>query len=74
MNWLDKCENAANELPHEQKQVFLDAIHAGKTLGQARESAGISFDAANGVIRQNIEHHSITSLRRFARTPERTDE
>lgn len=66
MGWLEECDRAASELTPEQKQSFLNEIWAGKTLGEASESAGISFDAANGVMRQNIEHHEHKTLRRIA--------
>ena len=66
MGWLEDCDKAAKELPPEQKQKFLDELWTGKTLGVARELAGISFDAANGVVRKNIEHHEYKTLRRVA--------
>lgn len=66
MGWLDECDEAAKALTNEQRQMFLDEIWNGKTLGEARETAGISFDAANGVVRQNIEHHEYNTLRRVA--------
>lgn len=30
----------------EQRQKYLDLLHQGKTIGEAREIAGVSFDAA----------------------------
>ena len=66
MGWLEECDKAASELTQEQRQAFLNELWAGKTLGEAREVAGVSFDAANGVVRQNIEHHEYKTLRRVA--------
>lgn len=66
MGWLEECDKAAKALTPEQRQKFLDELWTGKTLGEARELAGISFDAANGVVRQNIERHEYNTLRRVA--------
>ena len=66
MGWLEECEKAARELTQEKRQEFLNLILEGKTIGVARETAGISFDAANGIIRQNIEQHEYKTLRRVA--------
>ena len=55
MNWLDEIEEAAKALPLEKHREFLALIHKGKTIGEARDSTGISFDAANGIMRRNIE-------------------
>lgn len=66
MTWLEECDKAAATLTQEQRQAFLSGLWAGKTIGEARESAGISFDAANGVVRQNIEHHEYKTLRHVA--------
>ena len=66
MNWFDECEKAASELTKEKRQEFLNLVLEGKTIGDARKIAGISFDAANGVIRQNIEQHEYKTLRRVA--------
>jgi hypothetical protein len=64
MNWLKECDIAAEKLSAEKKQEFLDQIWEGKTLGDAREICGISFDAANGIIRANIQHNEYLTLRR----------
>ena len=54
MNWLDECRVAAEALPQETRQKFLDLMWAGKTLGEAQRETGISFDAANGIVQMNI--------------------
>ncbi len=66
MNWLDECKKAADELPAVKKQEFLDMMHSGETLGDARVACGISFDAANGIMRANIESHQYSTLRKIA--------
>lgn len=57
MTWLDECTRDAKALPQEKRQEFLDLLWSGKTLGEAQATAGISFQAANGILRQNIEHN-----------------
>lgn len=54
MNWLSQCDQEAKQLTQGKRQQFLDAIWRGNTLDQARESTGISFNAANGIMRMNI--------------------
>ena len=54
IDWLAKCVSEAEQLPLETRQQFLDLMRAGKSLGEAREEAGITFDAANGIMHQNI--------------------
>lgn len=55
MDWLDECVRAAESLPQETRQYFLDLMWAGKTIRQAQTTAGITFEAANGILRLNIE-------------------
>lgn len=55
MSWLDECEQEAKALTQEKRQEFLNHIWAGRTLGKARELAGVTFDAANGIMRMNIK-------------------
>lgn len=64
MGWFDDCKKAAAALSVEKRQEFLDLIHQGKSIGNAREACGISFDAANGIIRANIEENKFLTLRR----------
>ena len=52
--WLEECAQEANALTREKRQEFIDLIWEGNTLGAARDKAGISFNAANGVMRMNI--------------------
>jgi len=56
MNWLEQCEKARLALTREKRQEFLDLMLQGKTLGEAAEISGISFDAANGILRHQIGH------------------
>ena len=55
MNWLDEIEEARKRVTIEKQREFLSYIHAGMTLGDAYRKAEISFDAANGIMRHNIE-------------------
>lgn len=66
MGWHQECRQAAAELSQEKRQQFLDKIWDGKTIGESCELEGISFDAANGILLQNIERHDYTTLRRVA--------
>ena len=54
-DWKQVCRDAAEALTQEKRQEFLNHMWAGKTLGEAYELAGISFDAANGIMMMNIE-------------------
>ncbi len=63
MTWLDECDQEASTLTKEKRQEFMDVILRGKTLGEARTECGISFNAANGIIRMNIVQTSFMSLR-----------
>lgn len=49
------CEQAASDVGQEKRQEFLDHLWSGMTLGDAREAAGISFDAALGTVNMNTE-------------------
>jgi len=53
--WLQECATEAMELSQEKRQEFLDLIWSGKTLKESYEACGISFNAANGIMRENIE-------------------
>lgn len=66
MDWLGECDVAAEKLSVDKRQEFLDQIWKGKTLGEEMGICGISFDAANGVIRANIENHKYSTLRRVS--------
>lgn len=63
MTWHEQCEHEAGELTKEKRQQFLDMMHAGKTLGAAREECGISLAAACGVMDENIEQRVYKTLR-----------
>ena len=60
-----KYIDAYNATTQEERQKFLNLIWAGKTLGQAHEEVGISFDAALEIMTQNTE--SIHILRKEAK-------
>lgn len=55
MDWLEGCVQEAEGLPLATRQYFLDLMWAGKTIGEAQSATGITFEAANGILRQNIE-------------------
>ena len=54
MNWTDECKKEAAELSRETRQKFLDLMWSGKSIGEAMEIVGISFNAANGIMMENI--------------------
>lgn len=57
---------AAEAVPLEARQAFLDAVLAGKKIGESYAIAGISFEAAMGVMGMNISRTSYTTLNREA--------
>lgn len=46
------------QVPAEKRQEYLDLLHSGKSIGQAREIAGISFEAALEVTNRAIDHYA----------------
>lgn len=42
----------------EQRQNYLDLLHSGKSIGEAREQAGISFEAALEVTNKAIGNYA----------------
>lgn len=60
--WLAQAE----ALTQRQRQAFLDALHDGKTVGDAQELASITFDAAMGCLEMFIQKSEIYSLARVA--------
>jgi hypothetical protein len=62
MDWLAQIEKARKETPVEKQKEFLALMHKGKTLREAYETVGISFDAANGIMRANIVTNSFSTL------------
>lgn len=62
--FLAKRRALADAVPQPTRQKFLDAIWAGKTLGEARDHADIDFEAATQIVLDNIE--KISHLRREA--------
>lgn len=64
MSWLDECDAEAKALTREKRQEFLDLIRRGMTIGAASQEAGVTFNAANGIIRMNIQEVNFTSLRK----------
>lgn len=67
MSWLNDCDKAANALHKEKRQAFVDHMLKGEKLGKSADLAGISFDAANGIMRQQIEHHAYHTFNRKAK-------
>lgn len=43
--------------PHEARQLYLDEINKGKTIGEAREIAGITLDVALEVTNRAIGNY-----------------
>jgi len=41
----------------QQRRQFMQAIHQGKTIGEASAAAGMSFEAAIGTLNRNIVKH-----------------
>ena len=56
----------AGKVPQADRQAFLDALWAGKNVREAYTAAGISFDAAMGLLALNIEQHEYHTLRKVA--------
>jgi len=48
-----QCKAAAVAVHRVERQAFLDAIWAGLTFGEAQEQAGISMEAAVGIMDAN---------------------
>lgn len=61
-SWLAQAE----ALTQDQRQSFLNALHEGKTVGDARELAGITFDAAMGCLDMFIQKNEFYSLAKVA--------
>jgi hypothetical protein len=58
----DELDYDYENTPIEKKQLFLDLMHQGLNLGQAREKAGISLDVASQVILRNSTEHFPTKV------------
>jgi hypothetical protein len=58
--WRAKAE----ALPKETRQMFMNGIHQGLTIGQARDMVGIDLDTAMGIMEMNIE--SLLVLKRVS--------
>lgn len=55
MNWKKTCIIEAKKLTKEKRQEFLDyLIKEHLNLGDSYKKAGISFDAANGIMMMQI--------------------
>ncbi len=63
MNWQEECNKEALALSKEKRQEFLNLMHKGKTIGEAREACGITFNAAIGIMDMNIKQHQYSTLR-----------
>lgn len=51
-----KLQYEWQQTKHADRQNFLDLLHSGKSLGEARVFAGISFEAALEVVNRAIGH------------------
>lgn len=68
-NWTERMQKLASEIPREQKQKFLDAMHSGKNVGQARIIAGLAgmdLGVASHILLENINHETINTLNKVA--------
>lgn len=54
MTWTEDCTAASQALTPEKRKEFMGYLK-GNTIGEAREKADISFDAAIGTINANID-------------------
>jgi hypothetical protein len=52
-----KLEREHDLLSKETRQKYLDLLHTGKSIGQAREAAGISFAAAIEITNRSIRDY-----------------
>jgi hypothetical protein len=56
----------AEALPRESRQAFLNAVWSGKTIGEAQQLAGITFEEALGTIDMNISRSAYVTLNKDA--------
>ncbi|MDR2055639.1 MAG: hypothetical protein LBQ10_07215 [Desulfovibrio sp.] len=54
----------AKTLPLETRQAMLDALHAGRTIGEVCKAFDVSFESVCGLIDMNIQQTTFRSLRR----------
>jgi hypothetical protein len=54
----------ARTLPLETRQAMLDALHAGKTIGEVLKTFNVSLECVCGLIDMNIQRTTFRSLRR----------
>ncbi|MBI3584222.1 MAG: hypothetical protein HY096_09795 [Nitrospinae bacterium] len=66
MNWRQECKYKAQRLEIDRRHKFLDLIWQGKTIGQAADEVGITFDEANGIIMLNLKKHKLITLNRIS--------
>ena len=53
--YKEKCKEEASLIPIEKKQILLDELHNGKSIGEAKEIAGIdNLGIVCEIITQNI--------------------
>ena len=59
MGWKEDCINEAKKLTKEKRQEFLDClVKEHLNLGDSYKKAGISFEAANGIMMMQIKEVS----------------
>lgn len=62
-HWKFRCEKQAKAVKFDTHQKFLDMIHGGKSIGEAKEACAISFEAAIGIMNRNTDE----TLRKVAK-------
>lgn len=54
--YLLKLEYEHDQIPQETRQKYLDLIHEGKTIGEAKDAVGISLEGALEITNRSIEN------------------
>jgi hypothetical protein len=54
MNWRQQCKDEAKQLTPQQRQLVLDDIRAGRTIGQTYKRHQLTLAAVCGVVELNI--------------------
>jgi len=53
-----KLEREHSLVPQETRQKYLDLLHEGKSIAEARELAGVSFEAALEITNRSIKNYA----------------
>lgn len=62
MNWRQQCKHEAKQLTKQQRQLVLDDLRAGRTIGQTCEKHQLTLAAVCGVLELNIAHNEYLTL------------